>query len=96
MQAVRSNITRLRTSIKERLPDEENLLGYSGINKNILDEVLESAHRNSYDLAEIEPNYECILLKRKIVPEIDECKKFVNEFENTKKDTIKFDNFFLL
>lgn len=93
MHAIRGNLTRLRKSIEEKMPDSEDVFGYSGINKAMLIAVVDDAYQLSYQLAELEPKFEITLLKRKISRLIDDCKEYLAKDIDYWGKEAKFDKF---
>ncbi|MCB1864449.1 MAG: hypothetical protein KDG50_03400 [Chromatiales bacterium] len=93
MQTIRGNLTRLKKSIEEKLPDDDDVFGYPGINKGMLIAVVDDAYQLSYQLAELEPKFEITLLKRKMSHLIDDCKEYLSKDVNYWGKEKKFDKF---
>lgn len=93
MQTVRSNLTRIKHGIEEKLPAGPDVLGYPGINRVNLVEMIESAYDESYKLAESESEFEVTLLKRRISDNIEYCRNYLNEFKGDRKAEKYFNEF---
>ncbi|GEA02039.1 hypothetical protein KUL17_09360 [Alteromonas sp. KUL17] len=79
MQTIRSNLTRLKNLAEKNLPEGNDIFGYAGISKLLIIDFIESSHKFSYELADLEPNFEITILKRKLAKLIDLCKDYLNE-----------------
>lgn len=93
MQTVRSNLTRIKTSIEKKLPAEQDIFGYAGISKEMLMACVDEAHALSYKLADLEPQFEITVLKRKISKFIEDCKDYLNSEVDSWGKEKKFDGF---
>lgn len=93
MQAVRSNLTRIKHGIEGKIPAGPDVLGYAGISRSNLLEMIDSAYDESYKLAESESEFEVTLLKRKISENLEYCRSYVNEYKDDKKAQKNFDEF---
>ena len=93
MQTIRSNLTRLKNLAEKNLPEGEDIFGYAGISKTLIVDFIESSHKFSYELADLEPNFEITILKRKVSKLIDLCKDYLNEDVKGFLKEKKFDAF---
>lgn len=93
MQTVRSNLTRMKTSIEKKLPADQDIFGYPGISKELIVACVDEAHALSYKLADLEPQFEITVLKRKISKFIDDCKDYLNSGIDGWSKEKKFDRF---
>ncbi len=93
MQTIRSNLTRMKKAIQEKLPDDDDVFGYAGINKKMLVACVDDAYQLSYQLAEIEPQFEITILKRKISQLIEDCKEYLSKGPDQRGREKKFDKF---
>lgn len=93
MQTIRSNLTRLKNLAEKNLPEGNDIFGYAGISKLLIIDFIESSHKFSYELADLEPNFEITILKRKLAKLIDLCKDYLNEDVKGFLKEKKFDDF---
>lgn len=93
MQTIRSNLTRLKNLAEKNLPEGEDIFGYAGISKALIIDFIESSHKFSYELADLEPSFEITILKRKVSRLIDLCKDYLNEDVKGYLKEKKFDAF---
>lgn len=93
MQTIRGNLTRLKKSIEEKLPDGDDVFGYHGINKGMLIALVDDAYQLSYQLAELEPKFEITILKRKISHLVEDCKEYLSKDVDYWGKEKKFDKF---
>ena len=93
MQNIRSNITRLKNQIEDKIPDGSDVLDFPGITRAGLVQLLESAHAESYELLGDEDDFEVILLKRKVAQSLERCREYLSNFDGGKADRKKFDGF---
>lgn len=100
MQTFRSNVTRLRTLIHERLSkhlgdDSGNLYGYQGITIDLLLSTCDEIHSLSQEIErqDTAPNFEIITLKRLGQDAYRKMKKFLEETAGTDGARDAFDSF---
>ncbi len=93
MQAIRANLTRMKKSIQEKLPEGDDVFGFSGIDKEALIDCVNDAYQLSYKLADLEPKFEITILKRKISNLIDSCKEYLSKDTEQWGKEKKFDKF---
>lgn len=93
MQNVRSNLTRLKSSIQNKLPEGNDIFGFAGINKESLIRCVDDAYNLSYKLAELEPEFEIIILKRKVSRLLEDCKEYLSKGSDFWGKEKKFDKF---
>ncbi len=93
MQQLRTTITRLKNKIREKLPDGQDILGYSGVSKEALVTYLEEAHGLTNRIEILKGTFSIVTLKRKIEPWIDICNSYFEKSQGTKNETDDFDKF---
>ena len=65
MQHFRSNLTRLKRHFEQKLPDGEDIFGYSGITKPLLVSAIDLAYKLSQEIEEHDDTrFEVIALRR--------------------------------
>ncbi len=93
MQTIRSNLTRMKNKIEEKFPEGDDIFGFQGINKGLLIGCVEDAYQLSYKLAELEPQFEITILKRKIAHLMDSCREYLSKNSEFWQKEKKFDQF---
>ncbi|MCW0506939.1 hypothetical protein [Aeromonas piscicola] len=93
MQTIRSNLTRLKNLVEKNLPDGDDIFGYAGISKALIIDFVESSHKFSYELVNLEPNFEITILKRKVSKLLELCKDYLNDDAKGYLKEKKFDSF---
>ncbi|MEJ1381530.1 MAG: hypothetical protein RPU34_01865 [Candidatus Sedimenticola sp. (ex Thyasira tokunagai)] len=83
----------MKKAIQEKLPDDDDVFGFPGINKKMLVACVDDAYQLSYQLSEVEPQFEITILKRKITQLIDDCKEYLNRGTDQWGKEKKFDQF---
>jgi DNA-binding FrmR family transcriptional regulator len=86
MNTVRNNITRIKNSILLKLPDGEDIFGFKGINKKAIEDLLSDSYNYSYQLNELEPKVEIVLLKRKLAAILDPLREKIDSIDFAKDD----------
>lgn len=93
MNTVRANLTRLKNSMQEKLPDGDDIFGFAGISKKLLIACVDEAYKLSYSLSQLEPEFEITVLKRKLASLFDDCKDYLNKGTEQWGKEKKFDKF---
>ena len=94
MQHFRSNLTRLKTLIEQRLPEGDDIYGYKGISRESLLNAINVAYSLSQEIIEDdEPRFEVISLKRAGSELYKNLKYFLDNESEGQDASIKFDNF---
>lgn len=95
MQHFRSQLTRLKSLIGEKLPDGEDIFGFSGVSKALLVSAVDTAYTLSRDIEEKDDDthFEVIALKRAGSKVHQEFKDFLESLRPDKPDTKVFDRF---
>lgn len=93
MHQLRASITRLKSKIREKLPDGSDVFGYPGVSKEALATYLEDAHGLTSRIESLKGTFSIITLKRKVEPLLDTCNNFLDKSLGTKNETDEFDKF---
>lgn len=93
MQTIRSNLTRIKNKIEEKFPEGNDIFGFQGISKEQLISCVEEAYQLSYKLADLEPQFEITILKRKIAHLMDSTKEYLSKNSELWGKEKKFDQF---
>lgn len=88
MKQIRSNITRIKNLVMEKLPDEQDIFGYAGINKTALADVIGECSGLIDGIEDKKETFDVIVLKREFQPLSKECLDYLNALpnENQAKD----------
>jgi len=78
MRNARSSITKLKTSLKSTLPEDNDLFGYQGINRIMLIDSLTSSYSLLVELENHSEKFEVIFLKRKIAKYSKNAQRILN------------------
>lgn len=95
MQQFRSQLTRLRNLIEERLPDGGDLYGFAGITRQMLCSAVDVAYALSRDIAakDDDTHFEVIALKRAGTRTYQDLKAFLEATTPDQADANGFDRF---
>jgi len=94
MQHFRSNLTRLKTLMSEKLPEEKDLYGYDGVSKEALMTAIESAYTLSHEITvNDESRFEVISLKRAGSDLYKSLKDFFDLDDRGSKQRQRFNDF---
>lgn len=95
MKTLRSNLTRLRNLVEEKLPTGEDILGFPGVSKAMILSAIETA----YDLSrQIEDDgsgiqFEIVSLKRFFSEQYSEVKNYLESDDEKRRSNYEFDKF---
>jgi DNA repair exonuclease SbcCD ATPase subunit len=92
MKGIRTRISNLRTNISSKLPEQEDLFGFPGINKSIIDESLEQSYQLLSLLESFDGKMEVTVLKRRLARLVEECNSLLKAINNSKNLEEHFDN----
>ncbi len=92
MKHFKGKITRLIKLINEKFPDNDDLYGFAGINKNLLVVTFESIYSIACEIDENNEQYqfEIIALKRLGADVIEQFKNFIDRIDNNYEIEIEF------
>lgn len=93
MRSSRQKITLLKNKIIEVLPDENDILGFSGISRLSIINSLNDSYRTLSVLNQYNNSFEVVFAKRKISQSIDAAFIFLNNFTNSDDDKTAFNEF---
>lgn len=79
--------------MQEKLPDGDDILGFAGISKKLLIACIDEAYKLSYNLSQLEPEFEITVIKRKLASLFDDCKEYLNKSTEQWGKEKKFDKF---
>lgn len=85
MKQVRSNTTRIKNLVMEKLPDEQDIFGYAGINKSLLVQVIGECFGLIDGIEEKKETFDVIILKREFQPLSKSCLDYLNSLPNEKQ-----------
>lgn len=92
MKQVRSNTTRIKHLISDKLPDGEDIFGYAGISKAALLEMLEECSGLIDAIEGKKETFDVIVLKREFQGLSKKCLDYLNSLPNEKQSS-EFDSF---
>lgn len=89
MRTIKSYITRLKTSINGKLPSENDIFGYSGINKDSIFKSLDETYAFLDELERQKETFEVVVLKRTIAKLTKDCLRYLDQ-ENLNQDNFDY------
>lgn len=93
MKNIKGSITRLIKSIKAKLPEEEDILGFAGISQSGIISSLNESYNFLDELEKKKETFEVVLLKRKVSELLQEASDFLShQLDSDKKESL-FNNF---
>lgn len=93
MKGIRQRISLLKNKISENLPDDNDILGYAGISKQIILDSLSESYELLSVLEEHKDKFEIIFAKRSVAQLIDNSNHFLNEVWGRRHAAEKFNDF---
>jgi len=93
MKGIKGSITKLSNSIKSKLPDNDDLLGYAGIRRDLITSCLDESYGLLTELGLRKEKFEVVLLKRNLSNLIESANYFLDNVLNTNEETEQFNDF---
>jgi hypothetical protein len=79
MKNIKTRLTYLKNKVSETLPDENDILEFQGISKNLIIESLDQTYSTLNLLNDYENKFESILLQRRLADCIDKASNYLKE-----------------
>jgi len=93
MKGIKGSITRLTNSIKDKLPDSEDLFGYAGIKRELITSCLDESYGLLTELGNRKEKFEVVLLKRNLSNLIESANSFLENALHTNEESEQFNDF---
>ena len=93
MKQIRSNLSRLKTRVIEKITQENDILDFPGVNKTDIINFINQAYGLTERLEVLRDTFAVVALKRKIAPTIDACKATLDAATSEMSDKAQFDQF---
>ncbi len=93
MNQIRGGLTRLKNRVSEKLNEEQDVLGFPGVNKTEVIGYIDRAYGLLSRLEPIRGTFAIVALKRKLIPELEACKVALDAATADDSDRNQFDQF---
>jgi hypothetical protein len=93
MNQIKSGLTRLKNRVSEKISEEQDVLGFSGVTKAGIVSFIDRAYGLISRLEALRGTFAIVTLKRKIVPAVESCKNALDAAIADEPDKEKFDEF---
>ena len=92
MKSLRLRLSHLKNKISETLPNENDIFGYKGINKDIILTSLSESYDLLSTLADFPDKFETVFAKREVASSIDKIQDYFNTYFSTENSMSKFND----
>lgn len=93
MNQIKSGLTRLKTRVSEKIPEEQDVLGFPGVSKADLLKFIDQSYGLISRLESLRGTFAIVTLKRKIIPALESCKNALDAATDDEPDKARFDEF---